>query len=220
MTPSAQPTGAAPLARRVGRPGWLDGRLVAGALLVLLSVVIGARVVASADDSQPVWVASHDLAAGAQLTAADVHRGRAHFYGAEGRYVSGRGEPPLGYVLTRAVGVDELLPVSAIVDPARAKPFRLVTVPVEPFHLPPHLTAGERVDVYVTTHAADGRPGPARVVYAGAVVAAVDSGSHGLGATSSGQGVVLSVPPASTAALVSAIHSGDVDLVRVPVVTP
>lgn len=210
------PQETSPPARRVARPGWLDARLVGGSLLVLLSVVLGARVVASADDSEPVWIASHDLAAGTQITAADVHRGRVHVPGGADRYVSTSGGAPIGYVLTRPVGADELLPVTAMVDAGHARPFRFVTVPVERFHLPPHLGTGERVDVYVTPRAIDGRPGTARIVYAAAVVSAVDGGGHGLGSTSTEEGVVLSVPPSSAAALVTAIHGGDVDLVRVP----
>lgn len=37
---------SSPAARRIGRPRWRDTRLLAGVLLVLLSVVLGARVVA------------------------------------------------------------------------------------------------------------------------------------------------------------------------------
>jgi hypothetical protein len=208
---------ASPPAARVGRPGWLDTRLVAGVLLVLLSVVVGARLLASADDSEPVWIAAHDLAPGSQIAAGDLRRGRVHLYGDASRYVSGSAAAPIGYVLTRGVGADELLPVGAIVDPHTAHPFRLVTVPVDQFHLPPHLASGERVDVYVTPHTTSDRPGRATVVYAGAVVASIDTGSHGLGGGgTSGVGVVLSVPPRAAADLVTALHAGDVDLVRVP----
>jgi len=216
--PSSAPpaTFPSPHSRRVQRPGWLDVRVVTGTLLVLLSVVVGARVVAAADDSEPVWVASHDLAAGTRLAASDLHRGRVHLYGDTGRYLGGSGAPPVGYVLARPVGAGEFIPAAAVVDPAKARPTRLVTVPVEPFHLPPHLAAGERVDVYVTPRTPSGVLSRARIVYAGAVVAAVDSGAHGLGATSTGEGVVLSVPPAAAPGLVTAIHAGDVDLVRVP----
>ena len=39
----------APTATRLTRARWLDARLLIGLLLVLLSVVIGAKVVADAD---------------------------------------------------------------------------------------------------------------------------------------------------------------------------
>src|SRR4051812_14167062 len=139
-----------PSAQRIGRPRWLDVRLVTGVLLVLISVVVGARVVAAADTSEPVWVAAHDLAPGTLLSASDLVRGKVHLYGQDGRYVSANGAAPVGYVVARAIGRNEILPAAAIVEARSATPFRLVTVPVAPLHLPPHLGAGEQVDVYVT----------------------------------------------------------------------
>ncbi len=52
---------AAPVARRVRPPRWLDLRLVLGVLLVLGSVLLGARVVGAADATVPVWAAAGDL---------------------------------------------------------------------------------------------------------------------------------------------------------------
>lgn len=43
-----------PAARRLASPRWLDGRLVLGVLLVLASVLVGARLLSSADRSQQV----------------------------------------------------------------------------------------------------------------------------------------------------------------------
>ncbi len=40
-----------PKAGRLATPGWVDGRLVLGVLLVLVSVVVGARVLSAADRS-------------------------------------------------------------------------------------------------------------------------------------------------------------------------
>ena len=53
-----------PTPRRVRPPRWLDLRLVLGVLLVLGSVLLGARVVGAADATVPVWAAAGDLAAG------------------------------------------------------------------------------------------------------------------------------------------------------------
>src|SRR4051812_3672766 len=61
-----------PVPRRVRPPRWLDLRLVLGVLLVLGSVLLGARVVAAADATVPVWSAAGDLAAGTVLTADDL----------------------------------------------------------------------------------------------------------------------------------------------------
>jgi hypothetical protein len=218
------PTGPLPLtsppARRTSRPRWLDLRLVSGVLLVLISVIVGARVVDRSDASEPVWVATHDLAAGTQLTAADVSRGRVHLYGGHGTYVSAKGAAPIGYVLARPLGKGELLPVTAVVPPGQVPAFRLVTVQVAPLHIPLHLGAGDRVDVYVTPRVTGGAAEPARRVYAAAVVQAVTTGSHGLTVGSADSAVVLQVPPAAVPTLLAGIHDGDVDLVLVPTGQP
>src|SRR3954449_3519595 len=67
--PSAVP---GPVPRRVRPPRWLDLRLVLGVLLVLGSVLLGARVVGAADATVPVWAVTGDLAAGTHLVAADL----------------------------------------------------------------------------------------------------------------------------------------------------
>jgi hypothetical protein len=172
--------------------------------------------VAATDESEPVWVTVRDLAAGTQLTAADVRRGKAHLYGEAGRYVSARKDPPVGYVLTRSIGRDELLPRAAIAAPGDVRPFRLVTIPVAPLHMPPKLVSGERVEVYVTVTPSAGKPSAPRLVLAVAVVQSVTAPSGGLSGSNAETAVVLRVPPGAVADLVAASRTGDVDLVRIP----
>jgi hypothetical protein len=205
-----------PPARRVARARWLDLRLITGVLLVLVSVVIGARVVSASQSSEPVWLAARDLAAGTELSAADLVRGQVHLYGKHGSYVSAKTAAPVGYVLTRPVGQGELLPVAAIAAPGRVPEYRLVTVQVTALHLPLHLGAGDRVDVYVTPHAVGAQAMPSRLVYAGAVVQGTSTESHGFSAGTGDTAVVLQVPPRAVADVLAGIHGGDVDLVLVP----
>ena len=61
-----------PTPRRVRAPKWLDLRLVAGVVLVLASVLLGARVISRANASDSVWAASRDLAPGTVLSADDL----------------------------------------------------------------------------------------------------------------------------------------------------
>ena len=68
---SAAPPPARP-ARRLQRPGWRDLRLVVGLLLVLLSVAGGLRLVASLDDTTPVYAAARDLLPGQQVGEGDL----------------------------------------------------------------------------------------------------------------------------------------------------
>ena len=214
-------TPASPPARRLAAPRWLDTRLVLGVLLVLVSVVVGARVLASADDAAPVWALSRDLAAGSTITAGDLERSRVRLLDDDGRYVPAPGgsAPPVGYVLERAVGAGELLPRAALRPPGEVARLRDVAVPVEEGHLPADLRAGQLVDVYVTAGEGPGPTAPAAAagptgLVLRAVPVAARPGDDGRGAGA--EQVVLSVPEGEAQALVAALRAGAVDLVRVP----
>lgn len=222
-------TPASPRASRLVTPGWLDGRLVLGVLLVLVSVVVGARVLSSADRSTAVYAVTGDLAAGTVLDAADLQQVRVRLFDNADSYVA-VGTPPVGYVLRRALGADELLPKEALAAPTADVDFREVTVPVEVGHLPPELAHGEQVDVWVTPEAAGDSPPteggdpatPAELELRGAqlvlqgvtVQDVVVEGGAFSGSTSIP--VVLQVRPGDVAGLVSAMSLGRIDLVRVP----
>lgn len=209
-----------PQAARLGSPSWLDGRLVLGVLLVLASVLVGAKVLAGADTSQQVWVAARDLAPGTVLTASDLQTGKVRLFDAGSRYLAGR--KPVGYVVLRGIGADELVPRGALDEPGRAGERRDVTVPVAAGHLPPDLGRGDLVDVYVTPDdkavRAGARPAPRLVLSRVPVARVVRTG--GLGSSGQEQPVVLTVDPAQVLDVVEALADGRVDLVRVPRGTP
>lgn len=212
---AAADTGSPP-ATRVRGPRWRDARLVLGVVLVLVSVVAGAKVFASADRTIAVWVVARDLDAGTVLSADDLVRRQVRLPGSSSRYVAATAVPA-GYVLVRAVGEGELLPAQAIASPEHAGARRLVTVAVARNHLPPGLASGERVDVYVTPASRGGRPAePAGLVVPAAAVSAVSDPGSRLGSSGAQVGVVLAVRPDTVARLIDAVRHGDVDLVRVP----
>jgi hypothetical protein len=207
---------ASPRAARLATPRWLDARLVLGILLVLFAVVAGARVFASADHYSQVYVAKHDLVPGERVVAADLAVGRVRLAGQGSLYIAA-GTPPVGYVVTRYVGAREFLPVDAL---AAATPkdadTRLVTVPVAPGHLPPGLSHGTLVDVYVTPKAAAGAAVPApTLVLAQVAVQSREGGSRGFGGDTT-LAVVLTVPTDRVADMIHAVESGTIDLVAVP----
>jgi hypothetical protein len=203
-----------PRAARLAAPRWLDGRLALGVLLVLVSVVAGARLLASADNRTPVFVAAHDLVPGQHVTADDLAVGHVQLSDRAGRYVAA-GAPPVGYVVTRFVGADELVPADALAaQPTAAS--RYVTVPVQPGHLPGELARGDLVDVYLTPPAGGGEPVPApRLVLSAVPVRVAEGGSRVFGG-STALSVVLEVPADRVADLVHAVESGAIDLVVVP----
>ncbi|WP_007512794.1 MULTISPECIES: SAF domain-containing protein [Pseudofrankia] len=165
-------TPPSPPARRIGRRGWRDTRLLFGVLLVLVSVVIGARLFATADQTAS-WVAARaDLPAGHVVTAADLVTVRAQLDDATAaRYYPGRrSKEVVGGTLARPVGKGELLSGGDFAA-ADAAATRIVPVVVKAGRVPT-LVPGDHVDVYVYQPA-------------GAVDATVTSGGA---ATPDGQG--------------------------------
>lgn len=204
-----------PNASRLARPGWLDVRLVVGVLLVLVSVVVGARVLSAADQTTKVWVLARDLAVGSTLQEQDLARLAVRLDDTDQRYVSAPTgvTPPVGYVLLRGLGTGELLPRAALRLPEAGEGLRDVTVPVEAGHLPPDLRAGQLVDVYVTTgRDTDAARSTALLLRSIAVRDRTSNADRGAG----GDAVVLSVGPSDAQVLVAALRSGTLDLVRVP----
>jgi hypothetical protein len=141
-----------PVPRRVRPPRWLDLRLVLGVLLVLGSVLLGARVVGGADATVPVWAASADLAAGTVLTTDDLVAVDVRLDAAAGGYLS-TATRPAGRPLSRAVGKGELVPRSALEDPPATVQLAL---PIQAGYVPPGLERGRLVDVYALDTATSG----------------------------------------------------------------
>lgn len=203
-----------PAARRLSKPSWLDARVAVGVLLVMTSVVVGARVFTAAGRYTEVYLARRALLAGAHLSAGDLTTGRVRFDGGGGAYVAA-GRPPVGYLVTRYVAAGELLPVGALSRSAPAlTATRLVTVPVPAGHLPADLGRSDEVDVYLTGKPKAGGATTSRLLLDGVLVDGV-TGSGSLSADDV-SAVVLVVPNGQVAALVGAIEADTIDLVRVP----
>lgn len=175
--PSEGPPGPAP--RRVRPPRWLDLRVVLGVLLVLGSVLIGARVVTAADATVPVWAAAGDLAAGTVLTANDLLAVQVRLDDAAAAYLSTTTNPA-GQVLGRAVRGGELIPRSAL-DPA-SELVRLA-LPVQAGYVPPGLRRGQLIDIYAVADPSAGAgqvSGEVSLVLSGAPVQAVSGRGEGV----------------------------------------
>ena len=204
-----------PPATRLKSPSWLDGRLVVGVVLVLLSVVVGAKIIASSDHYDVIWAASRDIAPGTTLVKADLVRVNVRFKDHGGLYISADGAAPVGRTTIQPLTDGQLIPLAAV--PASTPlPVRLVTIPVARLHMPRgNDLHGIQVDLYVTPKAigGDAKAAP-QLVLANVTIAdtIVDSSLGG----SDGSGVVLSVPLPYVDAVVAAAQQGAVDLVRVP----
>jgi hypothetical protein len=195
---AATPLPPGPAARRLRPPGWLDLRLVLGVLLVLGSVLLGARVVGAADATVPVWAVAGDLAAGTELTADDLVAVDVRLDDAANAYLSTRTRPE-GSTLARAVRAGELLPGSALEEP---EDLVQLALPVQAGYVPPGLERGGLVDVYAVADpalgATAGTGGEVTLVVEQATVQALSGRSEG----------VLSTPT-STVQVVVSVAEGD-----------
>ncbi len=193
-----------PAATRLPRARWLDPRLLLGVLLVLVSVVVGAKVVASADSTYSVWGVRHDLGPRITLAAGDLVVRRVRLEGDAGVYVAADAAPPVGWLVDRALAAGELLPRAALVRPGTVATGR-VSLPVSAA-VAADLSDGAVVDVYLAPRAdrlATGSPTPTphvEPVLRGVTVYHVDRGGRGLRSASSAASVVLLLRTAPTAA--------------------
>lgn len=135
----------------MARPGWRDPRLWIGIALVTGSIVVGARLLAAADDTVQVWALAQDRGGGSPVVEADLTVERVRFTDSATleRYFPADDPVPSGLVLTRAVGAGELLARSAV-GVADAEEVLRVPLEVDPNRVPPDVEAGSIVDVWVT----------------------------------------------------------------------
>ncbi len=185
-------------------------------LLVAVSVAVGARIFASADNLTAVYVAAHGLVPGEHIGASDLAVRHVRLRGQSGLYIAAAAAPPVGYVVTRYVGAHELVPVAALASAATSGHSRLVTVPVQPGHLSDALVRGDLVDVYLTAKAGAGEQVPPPVLVLAGVPVESRAGGTRTFSASSAFSVVLSVPITKVADVVHAVESGTIDLVTVP----
>lgn len=205
-----------PAAIRLRRAGWRDPRLALGLLLVAVSTLIGARVVAAADESVPVWVTADAVRAGDEVADVDLVPGRALLTdGASATTYLGTGTEPAG-VFDRDLEAGELLPAGALEAPG-AQTRTDVPLSVEVGAAPVNLAVGDVVDVWVVpTDDTAVRPSAAQRVLRGVPVT-VAGEVDALG--SAGRQVVVRLAETRSARLLGdvlgAIGNGRVVLVRV-----
>lgn len=164
-------TASVPRANRLGRPSWLDPRLVAGIVLIAIAVLAGARVVSGAGHTTEVWSLRHDLGAGSELTTADLVPAAVHFAGSDvmGRYLPAGSALPAGARVARSVDAGELLPRAAV--STASGPRVAVPLAVDSAALPPGLVAGTMVDVWAVPDRSGSAGTGAGITAAGATTA-------------------------------------------------
>jgi hypothetical protein len=199
-----------PPARRARRATWADPRLLAGVLLILVSIVVGARVVRAADRTVEVYAAAHALPAGHVLDRGDTRLVRVRLSGNAAQYVRATFAID-GKVLAHDLNEGELVARSVLLDQA-GTPTRHVAVAVKRGHVA-DVSANDLVDVVATTAGSDKTPGRTWTIAQGLQVVAKPQTGNGLG--SSELHVILDVPADLVLPLTAAMHSAEIDIVRV-----
>jgi hypothetical protein len=209
-----------PVATRLRAPSWRDARLLVGVLLVLVSTVLGAVVVARADDRVPVYAASRDVAPGQRLTEADVVRVDVLLGDAAAGYLSADRPPPGDTWSLRALRPGELIPEQAVGSAAEVE-VQQVALLVDATSASA-LSAGSVVDVYVnrpkpgTTVGLPTYAGP-ELVLEGVSVVRVAGDDGVLGASAETRAVHVMVPRAEVPDVVADVDLGSrITLVPVP----
>jgi hypothetical protein len=208
-----------PAAARLHKPSWRDSRLVVGVLLVLLSVTVGAKAIAAADDTVPMYAAAASLVPGQPVTQRDVKRVDVQLGVDSHRYVAADHDIAPNTFALRDVRPGELLPASAL-GTRSAIDLKPVSVPVDRGGAA-QLAAGSVVDVWVNAKdpsaAAEKYGKPVKTLEAATVAQTPEAGASGLGATSGLTPVQIMVPEARVQELIAAIDQGaKITLVPVP----
>lgn len=175
------PDSSSGTAARLRRPSWKDPRLLAGILLVLVSVTGVVLLVGSADRTTEVFAARDGIAVGEKLTQDNVVRAKVRLGDTEGQYITAESGLPDGVVAVQRIGKDQLVPRASLgsVDELDRKPVALTIEDA----LPAQAVAGARVDVWVAQP--DDRNGfsEPKLLLSGAEIAEVTAGSTALGSS-------------------------------------
>lgn len=204
------PSAAAP--RRLSRPRWLDPRIIIGLLLVIASVVVGAKVLGADRQTTGVWSASRALAPGTVLAVGDLVNVEVNLGATAGAYV-GSADDMTGRILDRVLSPGELLPVDAVA--AAAPDQRLLTIGVAPSDMPAGVTHGSVVDLYLVRGGDAGDPEATAVRVGTTITVQSVSGpsSGGLsGAGSSKSQVTVQLPADAADGLLKQLVTGHVQL--------
>ena len=207
-----------PTAARLRAPSWRDTRLVVGVVLVLLSMTVGAKVIASAGDTVAMYAAAASLVPGQPVTQRDVRRVEVQLGLDRSSYVAADHDIVPDTFALREVRPGELVPRSALGRRADVN-LKPVSVPVDSGGAA-QLDAGSTVDVWVNakdrSSAMENYGKPVKTLQAAPVVRRPEPGG-GLGAVSGTTAVQIMVPEAGVQGLIASIDQGArITLVPVP----
>jgi hypothetical protein len=213
---------ASPKASRLALPRWLDPKLLLGLLLVIVAMLLGARVFASADDTVAVYQVKSAMFTGDTLTADSVAVTRVHFSegSVAGNYVSAAQALPTGQVVNHDLRAGEML-TQGSVSPKTQTPTVELSVPISTGDVA-LVTRNSRVDIIVVPNSVTGaaKAAPTKVL-SNVLVTSVPGGSGGAFSSGStaGSSITVRVNPSSqngfdSVKLAASLHDSTVYIVK------
>ncbi len=194
-----------------------------GVAIVAVSIVAGARILGTADDSVTLWAAAHDLAPGVRVDSDDLVAISIRFSDDSElrRYLRASDALPDDRLLTRGLGAGELLPQAALGASDDAQ-MVIVSLAFAPELIPTNIGTGSVIELLVIPDdGADENPNgraataPLDTVLSDVVVIDAPSGTDSLGTVSRGRQLVLGIPESRAGALAEILAASEDQRVRV-----
>ena len=199
---------------RVQRPSWANVRTALGLVLFCVALVAGQRLISSAQDTVPVWVAARDLPADTVLGGNDLRVEDVRLPAElAGNYLSADTTVD-GRSLARPVLEGEMVAGSALVGTDEETNGRIMTLPADVLGQGSATVGlGDRIDVIATFDPGDIRSRTVPVVRGAEVVEVVTS--EGFVGESNVAGLSIDVPDELVGKLAFAVRNAELDVVKV-----
>jgi len=199
---------------RVQRPSWANVRTALGLVLFCVALVAGQRLISSAQDTVPVWVAARDLPADTVLGGNDLRVEDVRLPAElAGNYLSADTTVD-GRSLARPVLEGEMVAGSALVGTDEETNGRIMTLPADALGQGSATVGlGDRIDVIATFDPGDIRSRTVPVVRGAEVVEVVTS--EGFVGESNVAGLSIDVPDELVGKLAFAVRNAELDVVKV-----
>lgn len=196
---------------RTRRARWKDGRLLLGVLLVAVTALAGAKLLAAADDTTAIWAVKRDLPIGSTLTGEDLTTVNVRFTSddAAKQYVAADADLR-GLILTRPIGKGEFVPRQAATTKLDSERTEL-PLSITTGRLPSDTAVGDHVDVWVIP-----KDQPAQRLWIEVRVVQIDT-VKGVAGSSSRRQVLIALGTKDASRLAAAlplISTGETVLVR------
>jgi hypothetical protein len=195
----------------------MNGRTALGACLVLLAVLTGALFLDRSQQLAPVYVAAHDLPAGAPLREGDLIVIRVRLPAAALRHYlqPGPGQEVAGRVLSAPVRRQTLVPAGIVLATSQEANLVELPVQVDQGDMAQGLRPGDSVQV-LAAYTEGARRGRAVILLPSAEVVQVLQDPAGLAGTGEERGIQLRMPSDRAPLVAAAIATARIFIVKAP----